>query len=125
MRRVGLALLVAVCCAMVAAAQTVTLSCSKIDPTTAGSFILQVRNTTTTAFRGAIIVFREPVIVGKPLVVNGGVVESVDGAGAVWKVTLAGATLVPGTGLLMVPFSTVTPVAVPGCGFVRAIYPLR
>ncbi len=109
---------------LVAVGQTPENTCWRVQPTTAGSFLLQAENTWTKAARELIIIFAEPVLVPKALAfgATGGAGEGViTGEGRVWYVRFA--TPVAPKGWLLQAFSTVTPVTVDACKFIRKIIP--
>lgn len=114
---------------LLAFGQTPEVTCWRVNETTAGSFIVQIPNTWTKAAKELIIIFNEPVILSKGLGFGkGGTEPTISGEGRVWYVrfptVLAPASALEPSGWALLAFSTVTPVKVDGCKFIRKAVPI-
>jgi hypothetical protein len=125
MRKLGIAVALILCLGLLGVPQaSVTIPCTRVDPTAAGSFLVWVQNNTTKNIVEFRIVFAADVRVNHALGVNGTNRRVITGEGGVWTVILEGAGLKPG-GFLLVSVTALEPVTVTKCAdLVRVVFPL-
>ncbi len=125
MRKLGIAVALILSLGLLGVAQaSVTVPCTRVDPTTAGSYIVWVQNNTTKNIVEFRIVFAVDVKVNNAVGINGTDKLAITGEGQVWTVKLAGAGLKPG-GFLLVSVTALEAVTGTGCAsLVRVVFPL-
>jgi len=125
MRKFGIAAALILSLGILGIAQaTVTIPCTRVDPTAAGSFLVWAQNTTTVNRVEFRLVFTVDVRVNNAVGINGTDKIAITGEGQVWTVRLAGPGLRPG-GFLLVSVTALESVTVIRCAdLVRVVFPL-
>lgn len=122
MRRLGIVVALILSLGLLGVARA-TVPCTRVDPTTAGSYLVWVQNNTTKNLVEFILVFTGDAKVTNAIGINGTNKLAITGEGGVWTVKLDGAGLKPG-GFLLVAVTLVESVTVKGCAdLVRLVFP--